>query len=365
MIKFLDLQKINARYREQLQDAFTRVLDSGWYISGPEVKNFEKQFAEYCHAGYCVGVANGLDALILILRAYIEAGVMEPGDEIIVPANTYIASILAISANKLVPVLTEPSIHSYNIDPSGIEEKITPRTKAIMPVHLYGRMADMTAIKEIAGKHDLKVIEDAAQSHGAVWKGKPAGSIGNAAGFSFYPGKNLGALGDAGAVITNDAALEKMVRSLANYGSETKYYNDYKGINSRLDELQAALLGVKLAALNTEIEERRNIAALYLEGINNPEIILPEPGETGSHVWHLFTVRTEKRDKFQNYLGDNGIQTVIHYPVPPHRQKAYREMNSVNFPVTEKIHREILSLPISPVITESEVNHIITVINKY
>lgn len=364
-MKFLDLQKINGQYRTELQNAFTKVLDSGWYISGQEVKNFETEFASYCNVKHCIGVANGLDALILIIRAYKEIGLMAEGDEIIVPANTYIASVLAISSNGLVPVLVEPDVHSYNIDINLIEEKITSKTKAILPVHLYGHMSNMTEIIKLALKYNLKVIEDSAQSHGAFIEGKRAGSIGDAAGFSFYPGKNLGALGDAGAITTNDDRLAEIIRSIANYGSKTKYHNEYKGVNSRLDEIQAALLSVKLKYLDNEIFQRRAIANMYLNGIKNPKIILPKIVHQENHVWHLFVVLTENRAGLEKYLSDNDIQTVIHYPIPPHKQKAYKELNDLIFPITEKIHNQIISLPISPVMTEQDAEKIILLLNNF
>ena len=365
MIKFLDLHKINAQYKEEIQEAFTRVIDSGWYILGKEVDNFEKEFATYCGAETCIGVANGLDALILILRAYKELGIMKDGDEIIVPANTYIASILAISANNLTPVLVEPDLHSYNLDPRLIEEKITDKTKGILAVHLYGQIADMGAICEISTRHNLKVIEDAAQSHGASIDNKRAGNWGDATGFSFYPGKNLGALGDAGAITTNDQLLAKTIRSIANYGSEIKYHNEFKGTNSRLDELQSAFLSAKLKYLEKEIEKRRTVANRYINEIKNDKVILPLINKQENHVWHVFVVRVKDRADFQSYLTNNDIQTLIHYPIPPHQQNAYPELNHLSFPVTEKIHKEIISLPISAVLTNDEVNEIIRVVNLY
>ena len=365
MIKFLDLQAINHQYKTELEGACSRVINSGWYISGTEVSAFEQQFSTYCGVKHCVGVANGLDALILILRAYKELGKLKDGDEVLVPANTYIASILAISANGLVPILIEPNEQTYNVDVSLIEQNLTPKTKAILAVHLYGQLADMPNIMNLAEKHNLLVVEDAAQAHGAHIKGKKAGNWGHAAGFSFYPGKNLGALGDAGAVTTNDEALATMIRSLGNYGSEVKYHNAYKGINSRLDELQAALLSVKLKHLDTEIEQRQTIANAFLNGIKNPKIKLPLIQYQEQHVWHLFVVQVEDRANFQSYLTEKGIQTVIHYPIPPHKQKAYSELNQLSFPLTEKIHDQVLSLPISPVLTNTEVQKIIDVVNGF
>lgn len=365
MIKFLDLQNVNAQYKEELTEAFSRVLDSGWYIMGTELNQFETNFASYCGTKHAIGVANGLDALILIIRAYKELGLMQDGDEILVPSNTYIASILAISANCLVPVLVEPSLETFNINPLLIESKITPKTKAILPVHLYGQLCEMSSIIEIAKKHNLKVIEDCAQAHGAILENKKAGNWGDAAGFSFYPGKNLGALGDAGAITTNDDNLATCLRALLNYGSHVKYKNLYKGVNSRLDELQAAFLGVKLNNLDAETEIKRKIANRYNKEIINPKIILPSVINSMAHVWHLFVVRTENREELQNYLTNNGVQTVIHYPIPPHLQDAYKEFKNLSFKVSEQIHKEVLSLPLSAVLKVEEVDKIIEVLNKY
>ncbi|MCB4205441.1 DegT/DnrJ/EryC1/StrS family aminotransferase [Deferribacterales bacterium Es71-Z0220] len=365
MIPFLDLKALNAQYRAELIAACTRVIDSGWYIQGNECKAFEKEFAEYCGTKYAIGVANGLDALILILRAYKELGIMSDGDEVIVPSNTYIATILAISLNNLVPVLVEPELDTYLIDPSKIEEKITSRTKAIMPVHLYGQTCEMDKINEIAKKYNLKVIEDSAQSHGAYFGDKRSGNLGDASGFSFYPGKNLGALGDGGAVTTNDDELAQAIRALGNYGSHKKYENLYKGINSRLDEMQAALLRVKLRYLDEEIQKRREIASYYLENIKNENIILPIVRANNNHVWHLFVIRTKNRDALQKYLLENGIQTLIHYPIPPHKQKAYSEWNSQSYPISEQIHKEVLSLPISGVQSLEDTMKIVKIINDF
>ncbi|MDO3625928.1 DegT/DnrJ/EryC1/StrS aminotransferase family protein [Mucilaginibacter sp. BT774] len=365
MIKFLDLYNINQQHKSELIHAFERVLDSGWYILGKEVKQFEDDFAAWCGTRYAIGVANGLDALILIIRAYKELGIFEDGDEIIVPSNTYIASILAVSANDLIPVLVEPDPETYNIDPGLIEAKISSKTKAILPVHLYGQLCDMENISKIARKHNLKVIEDCAQSHGAAINGRKAGNFGDAAGISFYPGKNLGALGDGGAVTTNDDELASAVRALANYGSHIKYKNKYKGINSRLDELQAALLGVKLKSLDADTQIKRDIANRYLQEIKNDKIKLPKVTEQSAHVWHLFVVRTNDRNGLQQYLTDNGIQTVIHYPIPPHKQEAYKEWNELSYPISEQIHAEVLSLPLSPVMPVAEVNKVIEVLNNY
>ena len=364
MISFLDLKGLNAQYRAELIEACTKVIDSGWYIQGSECKEFEKELAEYCGTKYAIGVANGLDALILILRAYKELGFMNDGDEVIVPSNTYIASILAISQNNLVPVLVEPRLDTYLIDPSKIEEKITSKTKAILPVHLYGQTCEMDAINEIAKKYNLKVIEDSAQSHGAYFQDKRSGNLGDASGFSFYPGKNLGALGDGGAVTTNDEELALAIKALGNYGSHKKYENLYKGVNSRLDEMQAAMLRVKLKYLDIETEKRREIAKYYLETINNEKIVLPTPRAEDNHVWHVFVVRTSKRDELQKYLFENGIQTLIHYPIPPHKQKAYTDWNNESYPISEQIHREILSLPISGVQNLEDTKKIVEILNK-
>jgi dTDP-4-amino-4,6-dideoxygalactose transaminase len=366
MIKFLDLYKINQNHKEKLLKAFERVLDSGWYIMGTELKQFENEFASYCGVKHAIGVANGLDALILIIRAYKELGVFKKGDEIIVPANTYIASILAISANDLFPVLVEPDIDTYNLDAKLIEKHITSRTVAILPVHLYGKLCEMDAILAIASKHNLKVIEDCAQSHGAtLLNGNRTGNIGDAAGFSFYPGKNLGALGDAGAITTNDDELAATIKALLNYGSHIKYQNKFKGINSRLDELQAALLSVKLPLLDDETALRREIANRYLSEINNIKIILPTVFHQQEHVWHLFVIRTKDRYDLQQYLSDNNVQTVIHYPIPPHKQEAYLELNTLSFPISELIHSTVLSLPLSPLMSKEEVDKIVEILNAY
>ncbi len=365
MIKFLDLQKITAKYQDELHLAVQRVVNSGWYLQGKENEQFEKEYAAYTTTKHCIGVANGLDALIWILRAYIELGVMKEGDEIIVPANTYIASILAITENKLVPVLVEPSIDTYQIDDAKIEEAITPNTKGIMIVHLYGQCAYTDKIGDLCSKYNLKLIEDNAQAHGCLHKGKKTGSLGDAAGHSFYPGKNLGAFGDAGAVTTNDDELADTVRALANYGSRQKYVFEYTGRNSRLDEIQAAILSVKLKYLDNDTAWRKEVAKKYLQGITHPDIILPKVNDWDAHVFHLFPIRTHKRNELQQYLLDNGIQTIIHYPIPPHQQACYSEWNQLHFPITELIHEQELSLPMSPVITEKEVDTIIEVINAW
>lgn len=365
MIPFLDLLKINQQHREEIDSAVKRVLDSGWYISGKEVKAFEADFAAYCGVKHCIGVANGLDALILIFRAYKELGIMNDGDEVIVPSNTFIASILAISANNLVPVLVEPDIDTFNINPALIEAKITPKTKAILPVHLYGQLCDMEAILAIAEKHNLKVVEDSAQAHGATLNNKRAGNFGHATGFSFYPGKNLGALGDGGAITTNDDELAGILRALGNYGSEIKYQNQFKGVNSRLDELQAAILAVKLKSLDADTEQKRLIVNRYLQEIKNSKITLPKVKDQQAHVWHLFVVLTEDRNALQQYLSDNGIQTVIHYPIPPHKQSAYQEWNNLSYPISEEIHAHVLSLPLSNVMTREQVDKVISIVNAY
>lgn len=365
MIKFLDLKKVNQPYEQAFQDKMKTVMDKGWYILGDEIKAFETNFAHYCGTKYCIGVGNGLDALVLILKAYIQLGKLHKGDEVIIPANTYIASILAVLQADLIPVLVEPDLETYNLDPNTVEKAITSKTKAILPVHLYGQLAPMSEINTLAKKNNLLVIEDAAQSHGAVLYSQKSGNWGNAAAFSFYPGKNLGALGDAGAITTNDDALAKMIFAIRNYGSEKKYVHDYIGINSRLDELQAAFLSVKLPNLDTENAVRKKIAERYLAEIKNDKIKLPFFDGTQNHVFHLFVIRTANREGLQEYLSANTIQTLIHYPTPPHHQKALSYMGDLSFPITEKIHREVLSLPISPVMTDEEVSYVIEIINKF
>lgn len=364
MIPFLDLKAINAQYRDELVTACTRVIDSGWYIGGNELSQFEQRFADYCGTEFAIGVANGLDALVLTLRAWKELGKLTDGDEVIVPSNTYIASILAITANNLMPVLVEPDIDTYNICPKKIEAAITNKTKVVLPVHLYGRLADMPAIMDIAKRYDLLVLEDSAQGHGASIDDKRAGNWGDASAFSFYPGKNLGALGDAGAVTTNDKELADTLRALRNYGSHEKYKNLYQGVNSRLDEIQAAMLSVKLGHLDKETAHRRMLANIYLSEIDNINIILPEPCDE-AHVWHVFVVRCEQRDALQNHLSDNGVQTLIHYPIPPHKQQAYNEWSDHSYLVSEKIHKQILSLPISPVLSIDDAKKIIKLCNEF
>jgi dTDP-4-amino-4,6-dideoxygalactose transaminase len=399
MIKFLDLQKINAQYVAELKQAAAEVIDSGWYLLGDRLKRFEANLADYVGIKHAVGVANGLDALRLILRSYMEMGFMKEGDEVIVPANTFIASILAITDNRLKPILVEPDIKTYNLDISLIEQHITELTRAIMVVHLYGRVCWSEELESIAAKYNLKIIEDNAQAIGAHYYPKPrtpytkpqtsnleprtpnteqqtqkTGSLGHAAAFSFYPGKNLGALGDSGAITTNDDELAEIVRALMNYGSNKKYVSEYQGLNSRLDEIQAAFLDIKLKYLDVENQHRHEIAKYYCKNINHPDIILPaqpsffnseqQTTSNFSHVWHLFVIRTPYRENLKKYLADHGIETLIHYPIPPHKQKAYQYYNYLSLRATEKIHNEALSLPISPVLTDSEAEYIINRINE-
>jgi dTDP-4-amino-4,6-dideoxygalactose transaminase len=372
MIKFLDLQKINAQYAAELKQAASDVIDSGWFLMGSKLESFEKNLATFVGAKHAIGVANGLDALRTILKAYIELGVMSEGDEVIVPANTYIASLLAISDNNLVPVLVEPNSNSYNLDFDLIEKHITPKTKAIMVVHLYGQVCWSESLVTLAKKHNLKIIEDNAQAIGAEYQKVKTGNLGDAAGFSFYPGKNLGALGDAGAITTNDTELATMMRALGNYGSKKKYVNEYQGLNSRLDEIQAAFLDVKLKYIDKENQYRQYLASLYLNGIKNKDVVLPIPNnsdfkyeENKEHVWHLFVIRHPERDKLQNYLEKNGVQTLIHYPIPPNKQLAYKALNHLDYAITNTIHKEVLSLPISPITTTDEVMKIIEIINAF
>lgn len=371
MIPFLDLKSINQQYEQELKQACARVIDSGWYIQGQELQQFEAEFAAYCGTKHAIGVANGLDALILVLRAWKELGKLQEGDEVIVPANTYIASVLAITENRLTPILVEPDINTYNLSPEGIKAAITPKTKAILPVHLYGLISPMPEIMQIAQEHDLLVLEDCAQAHGAEINGQRAGNWGHAAGFSFYPGKNLGALGDAGAITTNDDELAEVLRALRNYGSHKKYENLYQGVNSRLDEIQAAMLRVKLAYLDRDTARRQQIAAMYCEGINNPHIVLPLQHLTvnvqgyKSHVWHLFVVRCENREALQQHLADKGIQTLIHYPIPPHQQQAYAQWNSQSKPLTEMIHQQVISLPLDPMMSDDSIKKIIHKLNVF
>jgi len=366
MIKFLDLQKVTQKYTREIQEAIMRVVDSGWYLQGEENEKFESNYASFIGTKYCIGCANGLDALIWIFRAYIEMGVMQPGDEVIVPANTYIATILAITENGLKPILVEPKLNTLEIDDEQIEAIITPKTKAITIVHLYGRVAYTEKIGKICKKYNLKLVEDNAQAHGCLYSdGRMTGSIGDAAGHSFYPGKNLGALGDGGAVTTDDEELAKIVRSLANYGSSKKYVFNYVGRNSRLDEIQAAVLGIKLKHLNEDNALRQKIANYYYENINNPFVTLPKRLDDSNNVYHIFPILSTKRDELQNYLEDNGIHTIIHYPIPPHKQECYKEWNNMSLPIAEKIANEELSLPISPVHTMEEIDEMVNMINKF
>lgn len=368
MIPFLDIKAINAQQRQALIEAATRVIDSGWYVLGQEVAAFEKEFASYCGTEHCVGVANGLDALVLTLRAWKQMGKLSDGDEIIVPANTYVASVLAVTENCLTPIFVEPNPQSYNLDPQKVEEAITPKTKAILAVHLYGQLAAMREIMAIANAYDLLVLEDAAQAHGASVKGRRAGNWGNAAAFSFYPGKNLGALGDGGAVTTNDPDLARTVRALGNYGSHKKYENAYRGQNSRLDEIQAAMLRVKLRDLDDQTRLRREIAVVYAQEITNPHVTNPIPPNTTSdslesHVFHLYVVRVKDRIAFQARLKARQIETIIHYPIPPHKQEAYRQYNYLSLPITEAIHKQIVSLPLGPTMQMGTVKAVIDAVN--
>ncbi|HEA3202567.1 TPA: DegT/DnrJ/EryC1/StrS family aminotransferase [Aeromonas veronii] len=377
-IPFLDLQRINAHYECELSSSCLRVIQSGRYIMGEELQSFESEFATYCGTKHAVGVANGLDALTLSLRAWKELGKLKSGDEIIVQANTYIASILAITENELVPVLVEPNASTYNLDPLTVRAAITKKTKVILPVHLYGMLSPMPELMLIAKEHNLLVLEDCAQSHGAEVQGRRAGNWGDAAGFSFYPGKNLGALGDAGAITTNDDELAQILRALRNYGSHKKYENLYLGINSRLDEIQAAMLRVKLRHLEAETARRQQIAAMYCKGINNPHIALPIDADEfstqhslltiqhyKSHVWHLFVIRCEQRDELRAFLSAQGVETLIHYPIPPHKQIAYSCFNNLNLPLTEKLHQQVLSLPIMSTMSHDEIMHVINTVNKF
>lgn len=364
-MQFLDLKSINQQYRDQLIEASTRVIDSGWYILGQELSNFEKEFATYCGSKYCIGVATGLDALTLTLRAWKELGFIKAGDEVIVPSNTYIASVLAITENQLTPCFVEPDPLTYTIFPKNIEKAITRKTKVILPVHLYGQLCDMPAIKEIALHHNLKILEDSAQSHGAMIEGVKAGNWGDSSGFSFYPGKNLGALGDGGAITTNDEEFAITIRGIRNYGSQVKYENEFKGVNSRLDEIQAAFLRVKLAYLDDEIKHRRTIARIFTTNIANANITLPSVINDTGHVFHLYVIRTKLRDQLQEFLKKHNIDTLIHYPIPPHLQLAYKEHKNFSLPLAESLAKETLSLPISPVMSVSDAEEICSVINQF
>lgn len=366
MIHFLNLKKLNQPFEVAFQKKMKQFLEGGWYILGNEVKQFETDFATYSGTKHCIGVGNGLDALVLIFKAYIQLGKLQKGDEVIVPANTYIASILAVLQADLIPVLVEPRLETFNINPEAIEAKITSKTKAILPVHLYGQLCEMKAINEIAQKYKLLVIEDAAQAHGSQFsENERAGNLSNAAAFSFYPGKNLGALGDGGAITTNDDAFAEVLFSMRNYGSKVKYENEIIGVNSRLDELQAAFLNIKLKQLDSENEFRRSMAKRYLSEIKNDKIILPNWDFSQNHVFHLFVIRTNNRLELQKYLKENGIETMIHYPIPPHKQKALANWNQLSFPITEKIHDEVLSIPLNSGLKASEIQHIITTLNKF
>ena len=365
MIPFLSLKDVTAQHREELIEAVTRVVNSGWYLQGNENKRFEENYAKYIGSDYCIGVGNGLDALIWIYRAYIEMGVMKPGDEVIVPANTYIASILAITENGLVPVLVEPKLDTLEIDDDKIENVITERTKSILIVHLYGRCAYTDKIGELCKKYHLKLVEDNAQAHGCRFRDQRTGSLGHAAGHSFYPGKNLGAFGDAGAVTTDDKELADCIRALANYGSQKKYVFKYKGKNSRLDEIHAAVLDVKLRHLDEDNKHRQKIANFYYDNINNPQIKLPVRLKNENNVYHIFPVFCERRDELQRYLTDNDVQTLIHYPIPPHKQECYKEWNGIYLPKTEQIHQQELSLPISPVMEMDDVEKVVEFLNTW
>lgn len=364
-IPFLSLKDVNARHADELKAAAARVIDSGWYILGRELTAFEQEFADYCGVRHAIGVGNGLDALSLILRGYKELGALRDGDEVIVPANTFIASFLAITESRLVPVPVEPDSTSFNIDPKRVAAAIGPRTRAIMAVHLYGQLADMSALAELAERHQLLLIEDAAQAHGASSDGRKAGAFGHAAGFSFFPAKNLGALGDGGAVITNDTLLAARVTALRNYGSEVKYQHLYQGINSRLDELQAALLRVKLKYLDEDIEKRRDVARCYREGIRHPLIHLPAVTDETRHVWHLFVVRCAQREALQRHLQAHGVHSQVHYPTPPHRQVAYSALRKLRLPLTEQLHEQVLSLPIGPTLRDEDVQRVIDACNAF
>ncbi len=365
MVDFLNLKKINERQRNELVSAVERVIDSGWYIMGEELQAFESEFANFCQVKYSLGVANGLDALTLVLRAWKEMGKLKDGDEVIVQGNTYIASVLAITENNLVPVLVEPDRSTFNLNADNVSAAISNKTKAILPVHLYGRIAPMKEIMDIAREHSLLVLEDCAQSHGAQIEGKKAGCWGDAAGFSFYPGKNLGALGDAGAITTNDKDLYEVVKALRNYGSEEKYLNLYKGVNSRLDEMQAAMLRVKLKMLNHDIHIRQRIAQRYLSEIKNPLLELPYVECMDNHVWHLFVLKTENREKLQIWLKQHGIQSLIHYPIPPHKQQAFKEIVGLSLPLTEELHTQVLSIPMDPTMAEDDISLVINALNGF
>lgn len=369
MIKFLDLKKINERHAVRISESISNTLNSGWYLLGDNTKKFESKFSKYIGVNNTIPCGNGLDALRLIFRGYMEQGVINSGDEVIIPANTYIASVLAVTDNNLTPIFVEPNIDSYNIDINEIEKVITPKTKAIMIVHLYGRTCWSPILKKIAQKYDLKIIEDNAQGIGAEYNGIKTGNLGDAAGFSFYPGKNLGAIGDAGAITTNDNELAKILKAIGNYGSSIKYHNTFKGLNTRMDEIQAAILNVKLDYLDEDNQKRRDIAQFYIDNIKNPLISIgtdiKDAFNDKSHVWHLFVIRSIHRNRIQSYLNLNNIETLIHYPIPPHKQKCYEEYSYLNLPITEKIHSEVISLPISPVLLLSEAKKVVDLLNLF
>jgi dTDP-4-amino-4,6-dideoxygalactose transaminase len=366
MIPFLDLHSLNARFEAHFKTKFNQFLDKGWYILGEEVTLFEREYANYCGTDHCVGTANGLDALRLILEGYKALGQLHPGDEVLVASNTYIATILGIQQAGLVPVLVEAEAATFNFDFGDLAHKVTAKTKVIMPTHLYGQLADMEKVGAFAKLHTLKIVTDAAQSHGAKNKqGKCSGGLGDASGHSFYPTKNLGALGDGGAVTTDDKALAEIIGKLRNYGFEERYVSRYVGLNSRLDEIQAAFLRIKLRSLNADNENRRKIATRYFKEVKNSKLILPAWDGSENHVFHLFVVRTTNRDALAAYLKENGIGTIIHYPIPPHKQEALQQFKQQSFPITEQIHKEVLSIPISPMMTDVQVSTIITALNAY
>ncbi len=365
-IEFMNLRRLNETMRTEIIRACEGVIDFGSYIRGPELEAFEAEFAGFVGTKHCLGVGNGLDALSITLRAWIELGRINVGDQVIVPSNTFIASILAITEVGLEPILVEPNEMSFNLDPSLLETHLTESTKAVMPVHLYGRVAPMGEVIQFARKHGLLILEDAAQAHGSELHGKKAGSFGDAAGFSFYPAKNLGALGDGGCITTNDSEAFQTMRAIANYGSHVRYKNDVKGINSRLDEIQAAILRVKLRYLNEQNRLRQKIAARYLSELNNPRVLLPEPPiNENEHVWHLFVIRTEERTRLISHLTENEISCAIHYPTPPHLQGAYKELSHLRLPISEKLHQTVLSLPLDPFMTDSEVDQVIEAVNQF
>ena len=366
MIPFIDIQAINRRFEESFKNEFQDFLDSGYYILGNQVSAFESRFADYCETQYCIGVGNGLDALRLILEGYKVLGKLKLGDEVIVASNTYIATIIAIRQAGLKPVLVEVENQTFNFDISALKQAISPSTRVIMPVHLYGQIAPMEQINSLAVDNDLLIIEDAAQAHGATHiNGKRAGNLGHAAGFSFYPTKNLGALGDAGAVTTNDTNLANAIKKLRNYGSSSKYVNELLGVNSRLDEIQASFLSVKLPFLDKDNQARRDIANAYLEGISNPKVVLPCYDGSKNHVFHLFVVQVASREHFQDYLKDKAIATLIHYPIPPHQQKALQDLKNLRFEVSQTLHQQVISLPISPVMTQLQIEKVINAVNAY